>query len=688
MNIQSETQILLMQLAKKIDEVKIQIEVLKKQNQNTALLSQLSEMVDVIDGIPSLSELLAMKQELSDTILNNSVVIPIQTIGFNVTGILEEMQTNYDNIYELLTNQTATISQNNDSLSTSLTAFNTTLTSLYNAADANTTLITNVLAQASDNNDELQTIKSAVSQVSSNINIMQGNCPTSIPALINSLDADVANKFTNLNTNVETLIGGLDDSVNTSIETISTKLDSMDEKLDALLENFDITVIPGGDTGGGETGYDEYTEPDLTELITSYDKNLDRHYYTGMHVTESAPITFKCNSGEMLVISVKPQITLSTSDNLTLKLYLNDTLAETYNYTTITSFENAIVYVTQGVNQINEIKIAAQTTDASTTITLKNILYEIYGKNVDILNDNFTYNIKPHIGAYMITKNTPEYVGYANFTKAETFDQNALTYTAINNVAGCEYVSFVATKVALDDVFNAVDTNRSMLEINTVNKTFKLLDANYYNRYVGSNTVVYDMTCHRYDQSSSILIIGEFDGIFQCKEFYTMSTNLPVNSSSRPIPFSDTETLLTAHIITHNTMENMGALELDGVITTKSGNNYLNHTLYSIKETRPIVPLGYGKQVKLCYLNSNLDMGVYMKVYGKYILRRLYGIKSTTIPLRSNSSFVLLPESYVIGEYDELHPGIMGEYFTVKNGNIEKHTLPAELTANIPVSVA
>lgn len=710
----TDTLSLLFDLQKKMDHIKVQIENIKKLTtngeNNSDLSSVVNEIKNNISNLATNDQLEERYNDLVEYILNGSSLVECDEIielvnelkskiesdhqGFTLSfEKLEQIKeainsinetigiinNNYEVIFTTLSGidvRTDTtlikLGIQNDFIKSEFSAMANTLTTIYDSTNKIGELLT-----------DIESVYGISTGILAKVNTVIDNQTEMLSLLQNSSSGNGGNTDSNEST------GETGDSSQNTIseccEQVNSKLDVLDDKVNLILTAMNLEYE--GDNGSGDSGDGgggEYVEPDTSLELTNCTKINDLNYYQGAPSATTNNEYFRCNPNNMMVICCTPILGCSETSDLRLDLYINDNLEQSYNYLAFSGGAVTISHATQSTQELNTIKLVLNNTSSSNNVFIDTVLFTIYAKNAQAISGDDTYEIFANADNYTISKTTSDYMGYATYDPTTEFDETTLAYTSKPKKIGRRL--YTLEGVNIDDYNKRSAGDIIYLYSFKQNKSYEQYDENFYLTASRYNNMITDLSCCTF-KSNYILYAGVNDNVVSVKGYSANNlqalNTLPTTAAN--IPFGTTETPYKANFVRMGTSPNLNAYNPSIILTTTSGNNYFNHNFES--NSYSIIDLGYGTNVKACYLNDALNIGVFMKVYDKFILKRLcpHRLKqfSTDFNVKYVNRYTLDEQVFELGSYDEIHPGKGGEYFAVKDGKLQKLLLPLEALKDV-----
>lgn len=705
----TDTLSLLFDLQKKMDLIKVQIENLKKLTTNGENNGNMSEIINEIktnmSNLVTSSHIEERYNDLVEYILNGSSIVECDeiielvnelktkiesdhqnfTLSFedleqiknsinSINETVELINNNYEIIFTILSGidvRTDTtlikLDIQNDYVKSEFSAIANTLTTIYDS----TNKIGEVLT-------DIEAVYGISTRILDKVNTVIDNQTEMLSLLQNSSSGNETNTGGESNDSTQ-------DTNSECCEQVNSKLDVLDDKVNLILTAMNLEYESdnsGGDSG--ESGGNEYVEPDTSLELTNCTKINDLNYYQGSPSATTENEYFRCNPNNMMVICGTPIIGCSTATDLRLDLYINDNLEQSFNYSAVTRSTITISHATQATQELNTVKLVLTNTSGTNTVFIDTVQFTIYAKNAQAISGDDTYEIFANADNYTISKTTNDYTGFAIYDPATEFDEDTLNYTEKSKMIGRRL--YTLEGINIDDYNKRSAGDIVYIYSYKQNKSYQQYDKNFYLTASRSKNMITDVSSCTF-KSNYILYAGVNDNVVNVKGYsadglYALNT-LPTTATN--IPFGTTETAYKANFVRMSTSPNLNAYNPSIILTTTNGNNYFNHNFDS--NSYNIISLGYGTNVKACYLNDSLNIGVFMKVYDKFILKRLcpHRLKqfSTSFNVKYVNRYTLDEQIFELGSYDEIHPGKGGEYFALKNGKLQKLLLPLKALEDV-----
>lgn len=582
----------------------------------------------------------------------------------------------------------------NDELTSALNQLNSKIDLLATTEDLQA-----LSEQFSSNFTSLTTDLTSLNSLLLNTNSLCENIDSEVE-LTNSNISSLITSVTNLNSSISTILASTNTIIQNQSEMLSllengsssnnnsgsnssdldSKIDTIDNKIDLIMEKLEI-AYDGTENGSGDNGgLDEFVEPDLSEQLTSSDKFIEQGAYSGNNM-ETDKIYFRSNVGETLIVVVEPTIYMPVAMEVNVEFYFNDVLVDTKNYscTEKTTETPTFVYVTKTENQINSVHMKL-TGNTNYYAYIKNTSYSIFSKNAEFISYSDHYKVSIGCEDYILSKNSATFSGYATIPISDTFDEQNLSYTSFINNNDNTNTNFMVEAIK--------KTGPLTQEKGLIVKAQINCCTHYFSVYKSTGASWIGATINSTDVAAASFSSNVFyypfikDNVVQASAYNIDGLKYTLSNSYSNIPFGTTEEPLLTNAVRLTTAPNTNASAPSFVMTTKSGNNFFNYNCQNNGVNVPIA-LGYGTRIKAAVLNDNLDIGIFMRVYGKFIMKKLLAYRTTFYSGDTNrptvNAYKLDEQTYVIGEYDEIHPGYNGEFFAIKNDKIEKLKLPNSL---------
>lgn len=598
-----------------------------------------------------------------------------------------------DEIRELILNLTnATNSQDFTSLATTITsAINTTIANLKDSllTTQNTTLeaeiknkiievyttlsssISTLASVVSADSTTLSSVSTSITTILSNLSALSTQIQNKACGLTSTESQTLTNTYNNT-TQILSSLSSASGGGEVDLSSITTALNIIELNLEEVLDRLELTSQDLQPTAP----YD----PPPEIIYKTRDTFASDYYYDISQPQDLHAEYFTINDDTPAMVKVEFDITASEAINdIEVKLHLSnidilcDKFINAVNGTTHYCIYGA--FLTERTDYYVKLNFSC---GELKTFRVHNIVYEVVGNNANFLfyrHKYYTYNC-----------NFTNYIFKVDNGAVSYFSTNALNpnygqnFTTLVNNSGYNYWPMICTTYY--NMPNQSGVTFLCIRIARQNKGTRQVEfikddgtlcgpvefQQYYNdrifapiNYSNGN---YNFHVFRYGDINRIIHYGSLDN--------TCNSTM-LNYSNTDFTNEDTLVAFSPYLCEMSYLQygyNYGYM----IFTTKSGQNYVN----CVKGFNFNCNIGYGTRVMVGEvpnyqgsINSTSSTRVFRAFMYVYDHWKVIYYKHGTG--RTMSNFQILGTKVLNGDYDEVHPGFNGEYFTVKNGQIVCH---------------